>query len=95
MRGLKYAAAALTFGVAASAAAQTTSPPPTPPTSPYEHRQVPSHKPGDPVVPQHGVMQPPQTGDQNVIQPKSQSQAPTPTIPPPGTPGGNQNVQPK
>lgn len=80
--------------------AQTT----TPPSPPFqEHRVPPQHfgpdgklkSPGESAVPPHGVMQPPDTGDQNVIEPKNETQAPMPTIRPPGTPGGKKNVQPK
>lgn len=87
---------------AVTALAQTN----VPPKPPYEeHRVPPQHfgpdgrmdTPGESLgqgQPQ-GVMPPPATGDQNVIQPKNQSRTPTPEIPPPGTPGGNPNVQPK
>ena len=44
-----------------------------------------------------GVIRPPVTGDQGgVITPPDSSKAmPMPVIPPPGSPGGDQNVQPK
>jgi hypothetical protein len=42
-----------------------------------------------------GVMQPPATGDQGVVAPPRAGSQSTPVIPPPGTPGGNQEVQPK
>jgi hypothetical protein len=42
-----------------------------------------------------GVIKPPLTRDQDVIPPPSTGKQSTPVIPPPGTPGGNQNVQPK
>jgi hypothetical protein len=42
-----------------------------------------------------GVMQPPSTGDQGVVAPPKAGPQSTPVIPPPGTPGGNQEVQPK
>ena len=42
-----------------------------------------------------GVMQPPTTGDQGVVAPPKAGPQSTPVIPPPGTPGGNQEVQPK
>ena len=38
---------------------------------------------------------PPQTGDQGVVSPPKAGPQSTPVIPPPGTPGGNQEVQPK
>lgn len=43
----------------------------------------------------HGVLHPPATGDENVIEPKTPGIAPMPSPPPPGTPGGNPDVQPK
>jgi hypothetical protein len=42
-----------------------------------------------------GVVQPPATGDQGVVAPPKAGPQSTPVIPPPGTPGGNQEVQPK
>lgn len=42
-----------------------------------------------------GVVRPPATGDQGVVSPPSAGSQSTPVIPPPGTPGGNQGVQPK
>jgi hypothetical protein len=43
-----------------------------------------------------GVIHPPVTGDQGVVQPPETSQSmPMPVIPPPGSPGGNPNVKPK
>jgi hypothetical protein len=75
-----------------------------PPSAPNQERRVPPqhfgpngqmNTPGESPGESHGVMPPPKTGDDNVIQPKNQSQAPTPTIRPPGTPGGNPNVQPR
>ncbi len=42
-----------------------------------------------------GVVRPPSTGDQGVVPPPSAGAPSTPVIPPPGTPGGNQQVQPK
>ena len=74
------------------------------PKPPFEEHQVPPQHfgpngqiqtPGESLGPSQGVMHPPATGDQNVIPPKNQTQAPTPTIPPPGTPGGNPNVHPR
>jgi len=40
-----------------------------------------------------GVITPPATGDTGVI--PTPNQGTMPVVPPPGTPGGNQNVQPK
>lgn len=42
-----------------------------------------------------GVITPPATGDQSVVPPPRTGAQSTPVIPPPGTPGGNQDVQPK
>jgi hypothetical protein len=42
-----------------------------------------------------GVVQPPATGDQGVVPPPKAGPQSTPVIPPPGTPGGNQAIQPK
>jgi hypothetical protein len=42
-----------------------------------------------------GVLPPPSTGDQGVVAPPNQGMSRTPVIPPPGTPGGNPEVQPK
>ena len=43
-----------------------------------------------------GVIHPPVTGDQGVVQPPETSRSmPMPVIPPPGSPGGNPTVQPK
>jgi hypothetical protein len=41
------------------------------------------------------VITPPTTGDQSVITPPNQGAAKMPVIPPPGTPGDNNNVVPK
>jgi hypothetical protein len=42
-----------------------------------------------------GIIQPPPTGDRGVVQPPNQGASRTPVIPPPGTPGGNPQIQPK
>lgn len=42
-----------------------------------------------------GVLQPPPTGDKNTVTPPTTGAGRTPVIPPPGTPGGNPQVQPK
>lgn len=45
---------------------------------------------------QSGVVRPPVTGDKGVIVPPEASRSmPMPVIPPPGSPGGDQSVQPK
>jgi hypothetical protein len=40
------------------------------------------------------VITPPATGDRSVITPPETGDVKTPVIPPPGTPGGNKDVQP-
>ena len=42
-----------------------------------------------------GVITPPATQDRSVITPPATGAAKMPVIPPPGTPGGNDSVQPK
>ncbi len=42
-----------------------------------------------------GVIHPPPTHDRSVVQPPNQGASRTPIIPPPGSPGGNPQVQPK
>ena len=42
-----------------------------------------------------GVLQPPPTSDRGVVRPPSAGTQDMPVIPPPGSPGGNQQVQPK
>jgi len=42
-----------------------------------------------------GIVRPPATGDHSVIEPPSTGPHAMPIIPPPGTPGGNPDVQPK
>jgi hypothetical protein len=42
-----------------------------------------------------GVIRPPPTGDQGVMPPPDIGEQRMPVIPPPGSPGGNQRVQPK
>jgi hypothetical protein len=42
-----------------------------------------------------GVVRPPATGDRGVVAPPSAGSQSTPVIPPPGTPGGNPEIQPK
>ena len=46
-------------------------------------------------LPSGGVIHPPETGDRGVITPPNQDRAPTPELRPPGSPGGNPNVQPR
>ena len=51
--------------------------------------------PGEDLSRSQGVITPPPTGDQGVVPPPRSGGQSMPVIPPPGTPGGNQNVQPK
>jgi hypothetical protein len=44
---------------------------------------------------QKGVLHPPPTGDHSVIKPPQAEPNSAAVIPPPGTPGGDQSVQPK
>jgi len=43
----------------------------------------------------HGVITPPPSGDRNVLPVPNEGSSTMPVIPPPGTPGGNKDVQPK
>jgi len=44
----------------------------------------------------NGVIRPPVTGDKGVVTPPDEGKTmPMPVIPPPGSPGGDPNVQPK
>jgi hypothetical protein len=43
----------------------------------------------------HAVISPPSTGDKSVIVPPKDGASKTPVIAPPGTPGDNNNVEPK
>jgi hypothetical protein len=104
---LKYAFAAAGLALLAAGpaptSAQTTLPPgPSSPMTPDrgpDQRRVPAHpraeQPNDSLGQAPGVIQPPETGDTGVIVPRKQSNEPTPEIRPPGTPGGNPNVEPK
>jgi hypothetical protein len=50
---------------------------------------------GEDLARSHGVITPPATGDQSVVPPPRAGGQSMPVIPPPGTPGGNQDVQPR
>lgn len=102
---LRYLSA--TAGVlvlAAPAVAQTTVPPGASGPNMQEQRRMPAPAPARPgaepneslgQAPNSGVIQPPATGDSGVIAPRNRANTPTPEIRPPGTPGGNPNVEPK
>jgi len=107
----KYAVAAAGLLLLAAGpvptSAQTTLPPgsssPTTPDRGPDQRRAPAHpRAGQPAEPPHeslgqapGVIRPPATGDNGVIVPHNRANMPTPEIRPPGTPGGNPNVEPK
>jgi glucose/arabinose dehydrogenase len=97
------------FGFAAGASAQgagqippSTSPPAQDQTSPPQSQATPlpqqATRPGttsDQLSQTRGVITPPPTGDHAVVTPPNIGAASTPVIPPPGTPGGNPEIQPK
>ena len=66
-----------------------------PPQSSEHPAGTPSQDTPDQVSTAPGVITPPTTGDPNVIQPPSAGPDATPVIKPPGTPGGNPDIQPK
>ena len=106
-----YATAAtvglLTWGAgAAPAHAQTTVPPPSQATPSLPQHDLPGpttprpgtrdkSRPNDSLGQAPGVIRPPASSDKGVIAPPNQSNTPTPVIRPPGTRGGNPDVQPK
>jgi hypothetical protein len=101
--------AAIALGIAAgtgSAFAQDQQTQPAPQRVPEQNQ--PTRPPGEgSTVPQsdgslshhlsrsQGVIRPPETGDQGVVPPPSEGSQSMPVIPPPGSPEGNQNIQPK
>lgn len=64
-------------------------------------RQGAEQKPDDPpsltdkLDKSEGVLKPPPDIDPQIAKPPPKTPAPTPVIPPPGEPGGDQSVQPK
>ena len=72
-------------GKASSASGQPQETAPSPDDGSLSHRL--SHS--------QGVLHPPPTGDKNTVTPPATGMGRTPVIPPPGTPGGNPQVQPK
>lgn len=101
------AAAALALSLTAPAFAQGAAPlPPEHDKAPAE-RPVPAPSPplpgGTPdenlsrrLEESEGVIKPPRTGDTEIhVPPKDDSAGRMPIIPPPGSPGGRQDVQPK
>ncbi|MBV8538407.1 MAG: hypothetical protein JO128_22605 [Alphaproteobacteria bacterium] len=105
LKYLSIAAGALVL--AGAAVAQTSTPPGASGPAVPEQRRIPvpaQPRPESPrsesneslgQAPHSGVIQPPATGDNGVIEPRNRANTPTPEIRPPGTPGGNPNVQPK
>lgn len=88
-------AAALGLGDIGAADAQTTTPAhPLPPRSDQTGPTAPP--PGGTGTMEKGVIRPPAAVDPGMTKGTPNPQAfPTPIIPPPGSPGGNQRVQPK
>jgi hypothetical protein len=93
-RGIALFAALL---IASPALAQTSDPLPPPQAQSRSDTKVPDNKPAstlsDTLSRSGGVITPPEVGDANVKAPPPSGDAPA--ILPPGTPGANQNVQPK
>ncbi|MGH6982297.1 MAG: hypothetical protein ACREFC_13920 [Stellaceae bacterium] len=56
---------------------------------------TPKKTPSETLSEHKGVLRPPPTGDHAVIQPPPTEKTNKAVISPPGTPGGNENVQPK
>lgn len=87
---------AAAIGMAPCAAIAQGSAAPTVPADPCESASPLSPSAGPNGCPMNGVIKPPVTGDRGVVKPPDTTQSmPMPVIPPPGTPGNNQNVQPK
>lgn len=91
-------------GVTAHAQSNRTPPvPPARPGVPPQAQPAPSgpsgrnssEAPGESLSQSQGVIRPPATEDPGVISPPNGGTTPMPEIRPPGTPGGNPNVQPK
>lgn len=98
------------IGAVATARAQINDVTPVPPllAQPREpsDQSPSSNPPGQPSIPpgttlggalseSKGVIPPPRTGDRNALPPPNADVSRTPVIPPPGSPGGNPNIQPK
>lgn len=65
--------------------------------APHQQAQAPddSASPGRSPSRSQGVIDLPSTGDKSVVPPPHTGAQSMPVIPPPGTPGGNEQVQPK
>ena len=83
--------ASLAVSAPLAAGAQTASPNPLPPAT--QGAPDCANKPGQDLSHSCGVIIPPATGDRNVK--PAPSAGSMPVIPPPGTPGGDPQVQPK
>lgn len=97
-------ASAMILGGTLAASAQVTPPNPpstqaapeqprSPPT-PRQHQSPPQRQEGE-LSRSQGVLTPPETGDPVVKTPDQSVTPSTPVIPPPGTPGGRQDIEPK
>jgi hypothetical protein len=68
--------------------------PGTPSREPARSPQI-ALPPPQPEGKETGVIRPPPVGDAGIRKPPPSSDSTMPTIPPPGSPGGNQNIVPK
>jgi hypothetical protein len=66
-----------------------------PPLRPGQQQTEVPRAPDEKGAPTNGVIHPPETGDKSVLTPPKADRAPMPELKPPGSPGGNPNVQPK
>jgi len=97
-------AAMILAGTLAASAQVTNQSPPPQQTAPEEQRPSPP-TPREQASPQEGqeselshsqgVLTPPETGDPVVKAPRQSATPSTPVVPPPGTPGGRQDIEPK
>ena len=98
MRLLALLAAASILLAAGAAAAQPTPTPGPGPTMPQTDvpptRNTPSADPSERLHTDKGVVRPPENVDPSMTKPTPRTGT-TPVIPPPGTPGGNPDVQPR
>ena len=101
-----FCAALLCCGIATTAAAQQQPRQDAPardgkaPSASGQPQEAPPSSPGAGSLSHRlsqskGVLPPPPTGDKNTVTPPATGMGRTPVIPPPGTPGGNPQVQPK
>jgi hypothetical protein len=99
MTDLRNIAAAAMIAVLATAVgcnAQPAPPQQQPPSQGSSNDEPRQNNPrGNHLSHSHGVIEPPANGDRNVLPAPNEGSSAMPVIPPPGTPGGNQRVQPK